>query len=387
MADLIVPGASQANAVLFDIQPDQKEAVAQLVRSLGRPVLDEAPIVTMRLTSIKGRSVESLLADRENPLPGWTLRREYRSTYTDHLRDAEKITAGQWIGQVTNNTGAVPISVEAGIAKELRVKLGDEIVFDVQGMAVRTRVASLREVNWRRPQPNFFMLFPRGVLEAAPAMNVLVTRVDSSAQSALLQREVVKAFPNVSVIDLTLILETVDAIVGKVSFVIRFMALFTVVTGILVMAGALVSSHFQRVRESILLRTLGASRAQIWRILAVEYLALGLLAALTGLLLALAAVWALAAFVFQAHFAPAAMAGPGGPGGRPGPDVGDRPAHEPRHPAPIPAGRFARGGVEELLIEDCGTCAISGLRIADVGSGVWGLADLNRLSPDPNAWE
>jgi putative ABC transport system permease protein len=304
MADLIVPGASRANAVLFDIQPDQKEPVAQLVRALGRPVLDEAPIVTMRLTSIKGRSIESLLADRQSSLPGWTLRREYRSTYTDHLRDAEKISAGQWIGQATNQTEAVPISVEAGIARELRVKPGDEIVFDVQGRPVRTRVASLREVNWRRPQPNFFMLFPRGVLEAAPGMNVLVTRVDSSAQSALLQREVVKAFPNVSVIDLTLILETVDAIVGKVSFVIRFMALFTVVTGILVMAGALVSSHFQRVRESILLRTLGASQAQIWRILAVEYLALGLLAALTGLLLALAAVWALAAFVFEAHFAP-----------------------------------------------------------------------------------
>lgn len=114
----------------------------------------------------------------------------------------------------------------------------------------------------------------------------------------------VNAFPNVSVIDLTLILETVDAIVGKVSFVIRFMASFTVLTGILVMAGALVSSHFQRVRESVLLRTLGASRAQIRGILAVEYLALGLLAALTGVLLALAAVWALAAFVFQVHFAP-----------------------------------------------------------------------------------
>ena len=304
MADLIVPGASRANAVLFDIQPDQKEGVAKLVRSLGRPVLDEAPIVTMRLSSIKGRSVESLLADRESTLPAWSLRREYRSTYTDHLRDAEKITAGQWIGQVANNTAVVPISVETGIARELRVKLGDEIVFDVQGVPVRTRVASLREVNWRRPQPNFFMLFPRGVLEQAPSMNVLVTRVDSSAQSALLQREVVKAFPNVSVIDLTLILQTVDAVVGKVSFVIRFMALFTVATGILVMAGALVSSHFQRVRESILLRTLGASRAQIWRILAVEYLALGLLAAATGILLALAAVWALAAFVFQVHFAP-----------------------------------------------------------------------------------
>jgi putative ABC transport system permease protein len=303
-AGLIVPGASQANAVLFDIQPDQKEAVANLVRSLGRPVLDEAPIVTMRLSSIKGRAVESLLADPKSAIPAWTLRREYRSTYTDHLRDAEKITAGQWIGRADGGAGAVPISVETGIAKELRVKLGDEMVFDVQGMPVRTRVASLREVNWRRPQPNFFVLFPRGVLEGAPSMNVLVTRVDSSEESAALQRETVKAFPNVSVIDLTLILETVDAIVGKISFVIRFMALFTVATGILVMVGALVSSHFQRVRESILLRTLGASRGQIWRILAVEYLALGLLSATAGIALALTAAWALAVFVFQARFGP-----------------------------------------------------------------------------------
>jgi putative ABC transport system permease protein len=92
--------------------------------------------------------------------------------------------------------------------------------------------------------------------------------------------------------------------VEKVSFVIRFMALFTVVTGMLVMAGALAGSHFQRARECALLRTLGATRRQIWRILAVEYAALGVLAAATGMLLALAAVWALAAFVFKVHFAP-----------------------------------------------------------------------------------
>jgi putative ABC transport system permease protein len=148
------------------------------------------------------------------------------------------------------------------------------------------------------------MLFPRGVLEDAPSMNVLVTRVDSSQQSALMQRAVVNAFPNVSVIDLTLILQTLDSIIAKVSFVVRFMALFTVLTGILVMAGALVSGHFQRAQECLLLRTLGASGGQVLRILAVEYLALGLLAALAGILLALAAAWALALFVFEVRFAP-----------------------------------------------------------------------------------
>jgi putative ABC transport system permease protein len=305
MSDLVVPGARNANAVLFDIQADQKESVAKLIRSRGLPVLDELPIVTMRISTINGRSAESLLVGHEtNSAPSWPLRREYRSTYSDHLRDAEKIIAGQWIGQAPTNATAAPISVEEGIAKDLHLALGDEIVFDVQGVPIKTVVASLREVNWRRTEPNFFMLFPRGVLEDAPSMNVLVTRVDSGAQSALMQRDVVNAFPNVSVIDLTLILQTVDSIIAKVTFVIRFMALFTVLTGILVMVGALVSGHFQRVQECVLLRTLGASGGQIFRILSVEYLSLGLLAALAGILLALAAAWALAAFAFAVSFAP-----------------------------------------------------------------------------------
>jgi putative ABC transport system permease protein len=305
--ELIVSGGTnQPNAILFDIQPGQKQAVAGLVRSMHLPVLDEAPIVTMRLGSIKGRDIESILADKQSRIPSWVLRREYRSTYTDHLRDAEKVVAGRWIGRVDNSTNAVPISVEKDIAWDLQVGLGDEIVFDVQGVPVAGRVASLREVNWRRVQPNFFVLFPLGVLESAPHMDVLVTRVASSAQSAQLQRSVVQAFPNISVIDLTLILQTLDTILDKVSLVIQFMALFTVLTGILVLAGALVSGHFQRVQDSVLLRTLGASRRQINRILAVEYLSLGVLAAATGILLALAADWALAAFVFHVHFVPMA---------------------------------------------------------------------------------
>jgi putative ABC transport system permease protein len=202
-----------------------------------------------------------------------------------------------------NSTNAAPISVEQEIAKDLQVGLGDELVFDVQGVPVTTRVASLREVEWRRIEPNFFMVFPRGVLESAPAMHVLVTRVDSSQASARMQRAVVKAFPNVSVIDLTLVLQTVDAILGKISFVIRFMAMFTVLTGLLVLVSALAAGRYQRVQESVLLRTLGASRGQILKILLVEYLALGFLAALTGILLAVIAAWALMRFVFHTPFA------------------------------------------------------------------------------------
>jgi len=297
-------GRNQPNAVLFDIQPAQVGPLTNLIRSLALPLLDETPIVTMRLSSVKGRSVDSLLSHQPRRGQGWLLRREYRSTFTDHMQDGEKIIAGQWISQVAaDSTNAVPISLEQGIAKDLQVGLGDELVFDVQGVPVRTRIASLREVEWRRIQPNFFVVFPRGVLESAPAMHVLVTRVGSSQDSARMQRAVVKAFPNVSVIDLTLVLQTVDAILGKISFVIRFMAMFTVLTGLLVLVSALAAGRYQRIQESVLLRTLGASRRQILEILLVEYAALGFLAALTGILLAVVAAWVLMRFVFHSPFA------------------------------------------------------------------------------------
>ena len=167
---------------------------------------------------------------------------------------------------------------------------------------MEARVTSLRQVDWHRVEPNFFLLFPPGALEEAPATYVLLTQVSSAEKSAHLQRALVQKFPNIAAIDLTLILQTLDAILSKISFAVRFMALFTVATGLLVLAGAILTGRYQRMRESILLRTLGASRAQILQIQLVEYFCLGFLAALTGILLALAASWSLAMFVFHVGF-------------------------------------------------------------------------------------
>lgn len=304
--------AGRPNAILFDIQPDQREAVAALVKEQGFPVIDEAPIVTMRIKSIKGRPVEELLAEQRpherrrdsTNAPGWLFRREFRSTFTDRLRDSEKLVSGVWTGRVVAGIEPVPISVEDGIARELGVKLGDELVWDIQGVPLRTHVASLREVDWRRVSPNFFVLFPRGPLDDAPAFHVLVTRVESPEQSAALQRVLVQRFPNVSALDITLVLRTLDEILAKVSYAIRFMAYFTVATGILVLIAAVLSGRYQRVRESVLLRVLGATRRQVLQILVVEYAVLGLLAAFTGVVLALGGAAALAWWVFKIPFAP-----------------------------------------------------------------------------------
>jgi putative ABC transport system permease protein len=244
------------------------------------------------------------------------LRREYRSTYSNRLRSGEKLIAGQWFGasgttnRLTNGSPSpegevIPVSIEEAIARDLGVGLGDQLAFDVQGVPIKARIASIREVDWRRVQPNFFMVFPPGSLEGAPSFSALVTRTVTAEKSAALQRSIVQKFSNISVIDLRLILHTVESLLAKVSLAVQFMALFTAFTGVLVLAGAVLTGRYQRVRESVLLRTLGASRKQIFSILIVEYVALGFGAAMTGAALAWAAAWALGHFVFKTGFAPA----------------------------------------------------------------------------------
>jgi putative ABC transport system permease protein len=154
-------------------------------------------------------------------------------------------------------------------------------------------------------QPNFFVVFPSGVLEDAPSFTILTTRVPNPEASANMQRAVVQKYPNVSAIDMTLILQTVESVVSKISLVIRFMALFTVFTGLTVLAAAILTGRYQRVREAVLLRTIGASRLQVGQILLVEYFLLGLVASGTAVVLSTGSTWALAHFLFEApyHFA------------------------------------------------------------------------------------
>jgi putative ABC transport system permease protein len=198
----------------------------------------------------------------------------------------------------------VPISLDGDIAKDLGTKIGDELVFDVQGIMIKTKLASTRTVDWKRFQTNFFVVFPTGVLESAPTFHVLVSRVPTPADSAKLQNAIVAKFPNVSAIDLTSVIQTVDSILSKVALVIRVMSLFTVGAGVIVLASTIWSGRYQRLQESILLRTLGASRLQIWKILCAEYFLLGLFASVTGIVLAVGASWGLAKFVFKLSYAP-----------------------------------------------------------------------------------
>ena len=287
------------NLLFFDVQDDQIGPLDRLLAENGAPAIQQAPIVTMKIAAVKGRPVEELLHDNAIRIPAWTLRREYRSTFRGRLAGTERVVAGKFVGRVPSGASVVPISIEEGLARDMQVKLGDEIEWDVQGVPVRSRVASLRTVEWRRLEPNFFVVFPEGVLEGAPKFYVAAVRAAGPAASARIQRAAVGAFPNLTAIDLTLVLQTVDGIFSKVEFAIDFMALFTVATGLIVLAGAVFNGRYQRQRETVLLRTLGATRRQIGLVRMVEYAALGALGAGVGAILALASSGLLARTVFH----------------------------------------------------------------------------------------
>ncbi|MBI2537567.1 MAG: FtsX-like permease family protein [Gemmatimonadetes bacterium] len=313
---------NRPNLVLFDIQKDQIEGTRAVLGERGIPLLQQTPIVTARLAAINGQTVQQLLAAPDGYRRSrWALRREYRNTYRDTLVATEELVAGAWWGARTAaeaaaaagaagrtatssaaSAASAAISVEQDLAQELGVTLGDRITWDVQGIQVETRVTSLRRVTWARFEPNFFVVFAPGVLEAAPHSFVVLTRVADHTARAEVQRDLVLRYSNIAAVDLTLLQETLDSVLGSVSLAIRFMALFSIVSGLLVLTGAIATTRFQRMRETVLLKTLGASQRQIIGITLTEYSALGALAGLTGVLLAGVAGWALMRFFFEVPF-------------------------------------------------------------------------------------
>jgi len=292
----------QPNMVLFDIQTNQKDSVAALTRQYNLPVMQQVPIVTMRVEEINHQTAAQVKSDSSSGYRTEAFEWEFRVTYRDTLTSTEKITAGKLYGPVKSPDDVIYISMEDRYAKRIHVNLGDHIIFNVQGTLIPTVVGSLRQVDWQRVQTNFRVVFPTGVLEDAPQFHVLVTRVPSPEVSARFQQSIVKKYPNVSVIDLNLILTVLDEVLDKIGFVIRFMAGFSIITGIIVLIASVLISKYQRMQESILLRTLGASRRQILVITALEYFFLGALAAATGILLSMAASAALAKYTFNAPF-------------------------------------------------------------------------------------
>jgi len=295
--------SESANLITLDVQPDQVTDVINTIKANDLQVLNNIPLVTMRMHSIKNKLVSSIRTDSTAQIKGWLLNHEFRTTYRSTLTDSEEIVAGDWVAEQKPGETA-QISISENLAEDAQVTLGDALVFNVQGVLMETVVSSIRKVDWTSLQPNFSIVFPKGILENAPQFNVLSTYAPTEESSAKLQRDLVTKFPNVSVIDLRQVFSVIEDILDKVTWIINFMAFFSILTGIIVLIGSVRTSKYQRIKESVLLRTLGAKNKQILTITALEYLFLGILGSLLGILLALLSSLLLAIFVFEEPFIP-----------------------------------------------------------------------------------
>ena len=311
-------GVGGWNLLLFDVQSDQRTTVEDFVDSRASGPLEVTPLVPSRLLAIKGTPVATLLELPGGERPSsWAMRREYRHTYRAELSGAEVLVAGAWWdeppvddgdqeagdeGAGDGVAGVARISMEADLAESLRVGLGDHITWDFAGVPVESRITSLRSVDWVRFETNFYVIFEPGTLEEAPQTAVILARIEGERERAELQRDLVVRFANVSVLDLSRLQETIDAMLQRANQGIRFLGVFSTVAGVLVLIGALSTSRYQRMRESALLKTLGATRRVVLKVLTVEYAVLGSLATAAGLVLAIFAGWMMTWTVFEVPF-------------------------------------------------------------------------------------
>ncbi len=302
--------SSRANLVLFDVQDDQVAGLDSIVRASGSELLERVPIVTMRVAALNHQPVGPMIADTTRRRETWPLRREYRSSFRGELTGSERLVAGRWFGATpaAPGTKVFELSLEEEIAAEMGVTIGDTVTWNVQGKMVDTRLTSIRAVNWARFETNFFAIFQPGALDDAPKMWVSLVRATGDSTIAHVQRDAVIRYPNVASIDLTLVRRTIAGIADRATLAIRFLAIFSLAMGVPVLFSAVAATRRERVREGVLLKVLGATRRQIGRILLSEYVALGLLGSVAGMVLSFGGAYGIMHWVFKRPFDPAAGA-------------------------------------------------------------------------------
>jgi putative ABC transport system permease protein len=289
------------NLFFIDIQPAQRQPFAEVVRAGGLepPVL--TPVVRGRIVALKGEPVR--IDEEPDRHRQRHLRYEYTMTYRDRLEEGETVVAGRFAPRP--DVPGAQVSVADWWAEDSGVAVGDTLTLDIQGVRIPATVTSIRKVDWANRRLNFTFVFLPGALEAAPTMYVTALRVDGEAQRAALQEAVVRRLPNVTVLDVEVVFQAIQQILGRIALVVQFMAAFCIAVGLVILLGAIATTRFQRIREAVLLKTLGATRGAVARILTVEYLLLGGLAGAVGAVAAGAFSWGLVTYVFEGHWRPA----------------------------------------------------------------------------------
>ncbi len=286
------------NYFMINIRPDEGDEVRAFFADRGLPPTELVPMVRARLTAINDRPVDQITFESQRAT-GF-VEREANLTWAHSLRDDNRLVSGSWWND--GDAGGARVSVELEYAELLGLGLGDTVTYDVAGETVSAKVTSLREVRWDSFQPNFFVVFSPGVLEDVTGTLITSVHVEADQRPALV--DLVRRFPEVTIIDIDALLGQVREVMDKAALAVQYVFLFTLAAGLMVLLAAVQATRDERRYESAMLRTLGASRGVVFKGVAAEFVALGLLSGILAAAGATIAGYFLAREIFSLRYSP-----------------------------------------------------------------------------------
>ena len=288
----------QPTLYFIDIQPDQRDAFQEILKAHGVPPADILPVVRGRVYALNGRPVAlDALPEGERKR---ILSYEFPFTYRATLQPGEQVLEGRF--GIDPRVQGPQVSVADWWMNALGMKLGDTVTLDIEGVLLRATITSIRQVDWANRRANFSFVFMPGALEKAPQIFYAAVAVPEASARAALERALVAKLPNVTGIDVSVVLRLVQQVLDRIAVVIQFMAVFSVAVGLVILLGAIATTKYERLREAVLLKTLGATRWAVARVMAVEYGVLGGLSAAVGAVAAGGVSWGLVTRVFEGRW-------------------------------------------------------------------------------------
>ena len=285
--------ADAPNRFMINVQGDQKLNITQSLVNAGVTKPDFYPMIRGRLVAINARDISpnDFVEDNAKRL----VDREFNLSYTDRLPPGNRLTEGKWI------SGDSPqISMEVGIAKTLKLKMGDELTFEVAGEKITAPITSLRKLDWGSMRVNFFVIMPPAQLNALPQS--WITSYFQAPNQEVLDFQMTQAYPNLTVVDVSASLKQIQDVLNKLSAALGLLFAFTIAAAVLVLIAAISATQDDRYRNAALLKAIGASRSTLASIARVELLVIGFVAGTLAGLAAGAAAWALGRYVMEIEF-------------------------------------------------------------------------------------
>jgi len=288
--------ANAPNQFLINIQPYQVRPIEEFFVRHDLKGAQLFPMIRARLVALNDRPVTA--TDYADDRAKRLVEREFNMSWAAQMQDDNRLVAGQWWDFRAH--GQPLVSVEKGLAETLGLKLGDRLRWRIADRELTLTIASLRSVEWDSFRANFFVIAPPGVLDDYPATFMTSFHLAGAGRGLLAQ--LVREFPNITVIDVDAIMSKVRTIMDRVNLSVQYVFLFTLLAGLTVLYSAIQATQDERLYESALLRTLGASRGHVLKGLVAEFGTLGLLAGLLAAFAASAAGLVLARQVFHLDY-------------------------------------------------------------------------------------